>query len=140
MGQNISDSNYLCSVINLRDQAILVATNIEDRAIAIKVSVRITLLNLCQILPLHFGGNSIPGIDGRFAVGMLADKLFEFTTCVVSFLQLTAALIQPSTSKKDIVFFIFYIIGLINKLQNQHIIVKAYFRCMPYNYIRMVMF
>jgi hypothetical protein len=60
VGQNVLDVNPLGGIDNCHNQAVVVPFDVEDGEIPDCFGRRIVSLNLNQVLPLGFTGDSVP--------------------------------------------------------------------------------
>src|SRR5262249_39726898 len=77
MGQDMDDVDPLLIVPDLRDEAVLVASNVEDGTISNRIGVREIEPRLDQVRPPGVFGDPIPIFERLFGVGMNFPKLAQ---------------------------------------------------------------
>jgi hypothetical protein len=77
MGQDMDDIDPLLIVPDLRDEAVFVASNVEDGTLPNRICVREVEPCLCQVRPLGVSGDPIPIFQRMFGIGVDFPKLAQ---------------------------------------------------------------
>jgi hypothetical protein len=77
MGQDMDDVDPLLIVPDLRDEAVFIASNVEDGTFSNRIGVREIEPCLDQVRPLGVFGDPIPIFERLFGVGMNFPKLAQ---------------------------------------------------------------
>jgi hypothetical protein len=70
MGQYMPEVNALGPVINLGNEAILIALDVENSPLIHRISTRECFVNLCKVLPYSPFCNAKPDIQRHFQLTM----------------------------------------------------------------------
>jgi hypothetical protein len=77
VGEELFDVNPLALVHHANDEAVVVASDIEDRQIAHHIRCRKRLANVLKVLPFSLNGRIEPHLQGRFGVSVSRSSLEE---------------------------------------------------------------
>jgi hypothetical protein len=72
MRENRSNQHGLVLIKNLRNQAILIAADVEDRAVTYSIGVRVNLPDFSEVAPYRFARRFEPLLKRRFRIPMLS--------------------------------------------------------------------
>ena len=62
MGKDVLDVDSLFWVLNINNQPVVVALDVEHSEVTDRLSRRVGLLHLGQVVPISLGCNAVPGL------------------------------------------------------------------------------